>query len=92
MNLQLYLGHQLELPLLGLGLHLANIGPLRFQELEHLMVILVMMRTMVEMMVVMVIFLLDNDEDDNVDGDENLVVVVVDGDENVFVIVDVDDM
>ena len=39
MSLQHYLGHQLELPLLGLGLDLANIGSLRFQELEHLMVI-----------------------------------------------------
>ena len=89
MSLQHYLGHQLELPLLGLGLDLANIGPLRFQELEHLMVIMVMMRVMVEMMIVMVIrdqkhllppvlapSLLDDDEDDNVDGNENVVVIV----------------
>lgn len=90
MNLQRYLGHQLELPLLGLGLDLADIGPLRFQELEHLMMLLVMRRIMVEMMIVMAIrdqkhifppalalFLLDNDEDDNIDGDDNLVVFVV---------------
>ena len=39
MNLQRYLGHQLQLPLLGLGFDLADIGPLRFQELEHLIYI-----------------------------------------------------
>ena len=54
MNLQVYLGHQLELPLLGLSLDLANIGPLRFQELEHLMIILVMIRIK-EMVAIMVI-------------------------------------